>query len=141
MSISRTFQDFSIDFQDFPGLFRGPYRFPGLFQDFQDSVRTLYQNLSENVVITLLPLSIRPHNIVFTMSRYTHNLCLCSDPRNFDILWSIKPEFQRCTSAIYYFTVWGFRTLGQWYRSIVPRTKCCINILKYISNSSKFRPV
>ena len=39
-----TFKDFLIDFQDFQGLFWGPDRFPGLFQDFQDfqdSVRTL----------------------------------------------------------------------------------------------------
>ena len=44
MSISRTFQNFFIDFQDFPGLFWDSGQFPGLFQDFQDfqdSVRTL----------------------------------------------------------------------------------------------------
>ena len=39
----------SFNFKDFPGLlyrfsglFGGPDRFPGVFQDFQDSVRTLY---------------------------------------------------------------------------------------------------
>ena len=70
LSISRTFQDFLIDFQDYPGLLWGPYRFPGLFQDFQDfqdSVRTLYKvkvrspfaitvNISKNILSLLFSL-------------------------------------------------------------------------------------
>ena len=71
------------------------------------------QRICHNVFPTPLPLHIRPHNVVLTASQYTRNLsvlylypkisqiCLSSDPRNFDNFWSIKLKPQRCTSAIY----------------------------------------
>ena len=60
-----------------------------------------YQCLSKNV--TLLPLRIRPHNVVLTKPWYTYNLCLCSYPRYFDIFLSIKLKPRRCTFAYIFF--------------------------------------
>ena len=48
-------------------------------------------------------------------------------PRYFDIFWSIKLKPRRCTSTIYSFTFWSFRTLWQRLHTKLPRTNSCLS--------------
>ena len=62
------------------------------------------KRLSHNVVITPLPLHIRPHNVVLITSRYTRNLSLMFHAQTaviWNILSSVTLKPQRCTSLIY----------------------------------------
>ena len=107
--------------------------------------RSFSQRLSHKVFFTPLPLHIRPHNVVITTSQYTHNLFLTvkmsqyisnsskfstMQLRHFVIDQTETSTLHICN--IYSFPVISSRTLGQRFHTKVPRTKCCMNISKYL---------
>ena len=87
------------------------------------------QRLSHNVFFTMfftqrfshtVSLTYLSSNAVFTTSQYTRNLSCCTNIPKYLLCLSLNPRY------------FNISTLGQRLHTKVPRTKCCINISKYL---------